>query len=47
MFSMNKGLRFVSIKCTSVDDAKRRGLAMALMTVNRKKNTFLKLLAGD
>ena len=36
MFSVNKGLRFVNIKCVSVDDAKRRGLALALMTFNRK-----------
>ena len=40
-------MRFVSIKCMSVDDARRRGLAMALMTVNRKKNTFLKLFTRD
>ena len=43
MFSLNRGLRFVSIQCSSIEDAKRRSLAMALMTLNRKTSTFLKL----
>ena len=43
LFSINRGLRFVSIECPSIEDAKRRALAMALMTLNRKTKTFLKL----
>ena len=43
MFSLNRGLRFVSMQCSSIEDAKRRSLAMALMTLNRKTSTFLKL----
>ena len=44
---MNKGLRFVSIKCTTVDDARRRGLAIALMTLDRKRSTFMKLFTKE
>ena len=40
---MNNGLRFVIVHCASVLDAKRRALALAMITLNRKKGDFLKI----
>lgn len=43
-FNMSNGLRFVQIKCCSVDDARRRALALALKTLDWRKGEFLQLL---
>ena len=42
-FKINNGLRFVVVHCASVEDARRRALAMAIMTVDRKLGNFVKL----
>ena len=44
---VNNGLRFVVINCASVSDARRRALALAMITLNRKKGDFLKILGPE
>lgn len=46
-FVVNNGLRFVVMNCSSVVDAKRRALALAMITLNRKKGDFLKILCPN
>lgn len=46
-FVVNNGLRFVVVNCFSVVDAKRRALALAMITLNRKKGDFLKIFCPD
>ena len=42
-FKMNNGLRFIVVHCHSVEDARRRALAMAMKTFDRKRGNFVKL----
>ena len=46
-FVMNNGLRFVVIHCSSVEDARRRALALAMITLDRKKGDFLKIFCPN
>ena len=46
-FVMNNGLRFVVIHCASVIDAQRRALALAMITLDRKKGDFLKIFCPN
>ena len=40
---MNNGLRFVLVNCASVADARRRALALAMITLDRKRGKYLKV----
>ena len=40
---MNNGLRFVLFHCSSVSDALRRALALAMTTLDRKRGDFLRV----
>ena len=44
---MNNGLRFVVIHCASVVDARRRALALAMISLDRAKGDFLKMLCPN
>lgn len=44
---MNNGLNFVVLHCASIEDAQRRALALAMITLNRKRGDFLKILSPD
>ena len=44
---MNNGLRFVVIHCASVNDARRRALALAMITLDRKRGDFLRILCPN
>jgi hypothetical protein len=44
-YNMRNGLRFVKLKCVSPEDAIRRCLIVALITYQRKKRCYVKLLS--
>ena len=46
-FVMNNGLRFIVFHCSSITDARRRALALALITLDRKKGDFLKVFCPN
>lgn len=41
--TLNYGLNFIQINCSSVGEAKKRALAFALLSYNMKKKNFIKL----
>ena len=45
-FFAKNGLRFVMIHCASIIDARRRALALAMVTLNRKRGDFLKIFCS-
>lgn len=46
-FVMNNGLRFVVFSCVDILDARRRALALAMITLDRKRGNFLKVFCPN